>query len=450
MHNGQRPTPNYLRPVDLSALYTRYLEHPSVQTDTRLLQPGDIFFALRGPNFNGNTFAREAIDGKGASWAVVDDPAYATCERCFLVDDVLTTLQGLARHHRRQLSIPILAITGSNGKTTTKELVTAVLRKRFRVSATEGNLNNHIGVPLTLLRIGADADLAVVEMGANHQKEIASYCRIAEPTHGLITNCGKAHIEGFGGEEGVRKGKGELYDWIRENGGQIFLNTDLPYLRDMARGIASPITYGSSAHAHYRGTPVMEGAYLSLLLSDPEDGIEGLPLPTRLVGEYNFANAMAAAAVGLHFGVPAPAVAEALQAYKPGNSRSQWTERGATRIVLDAYNANPTSMAAAIKNFAALNAPRKMLWLGGMKEMGDAQDAEHRALVNLVNSTGPWSTVVLVGEEFRGMQEQHYWFADSAAAAEWVQANPPGGATVLIKGSRGSRMERMLDAVPVS
>lgn len=442
-------TANFLTAIshlDLSALYALYLEHPGVQTDTRLLQPGDLFFALRGPNFDGNAFARQAIDEKGAAYAIIDDPAAATCERCFLVDDVLSTLQGLARHHRRQLDIPVLAITGSNGKTTTKELTVAVLRKRFNAPATEGNLNNHIGVPLTLLRIPRSADMAIVEMGANHQKEIAALCRIAEPTHGLITNCGKAHIEGFGGEEGVRKGKGELFDYLRDTAGVIFRNVDLPYLRDMARGVDKQTTYGT-ANADYCGQPVMEGQYLHVLLSDSEDGLDGLMLATRLVGGYNFANVMAAVAVGLTFGVPALAIAEAIEQYAPGNSRSQWAERGRTRIILDAYNANPTSMRAAIEAFAAAPGGNKMLWLGAMKEMGEAERTEHESLVGYI-SRFAWKDVVLVGEEFSTVHAKYRWFSTSAEAAGWVRANPPGDATVLLKGSRGSRMEVMLEAVP--
>lgn len=436
-------TANFL--LDLSALYALYLEHSGVQTDTRLLKPGDLFFALRGPNFNGNAFARHAIDEKGAAYAIIDEPSAATCDRCFLVDDVLATLQGLARHHRRQLDIPVLAITGSNGKTTTKELTAAVLRERFNAPATEGNLNNHIGVPLTLLRTPRSADMAIVEMGANHQKEIAALCQIAEPTHGLITNCGKAHIEGFGGEEGVRKGKGEMYDYLRDTAGTIFRNTDLPYLRDMARGIERQVTYGT-ANADYCGQPVMEGQYLHVLLFDPQDGIEGLMLETQLVGGYNFANVMTAVAVGLHFGVPALAIAEAIAGYTPGNSRSQWVERGRTRIILDAYNANPTSMCAAIDAFAATPGDAKMLWLGAMKEMGVAEHAEHAALVKYL-SRFAWKSVVLVGLEFKAVHGEHRWFSTSTEAADWVRANPPGDATVLLKGSRGSRMEIMLDAL---
>jgi UDP-N-acetylmuramoyl-tripeptide--D-alanyl-D-alanine ligase len=259
------PVIKAFKAVEISALYDIYKQYPSVQTDTRKLKKGDIYFALKGPNFNGNTFAQQALDA-GAAYAVIDEAAYVVNDKCILVDDVLTTLQRLATYHRMQFDIPFIAITGSNGKTTTKELVTAVLSRKYKTYATEGNLNNHIGVPLTLLRIKDDAQMAVIEMGANHQKEIESYCRIALPTHGLINNAGKAHIEGFGGIEGVRKGKGELYDYIRTMGGTIFRNADLDYLAEMSAGIEKQVTYGSIADAQYHGTAIMDGVFLHINL----------------------------------------------------------------------------------------------------------------------------------------------------------------------------------------
>lgn len=428
--------------MDISALYDIYLRHPSVQTDTRKLKQGDLFFALKGPNFNGNEFALKALEA-GAAWAVVDEAAYAAHERCFLVDDVLTALQQLARHHRQQLQIPFIAITGSNGKTTTKELVTAVLRQRFRTYATEGNLNNHIGVPLTLLAIRNDAEMAIIEMGANHLKEIESYCRIALPTHGIITNCGKAHIEGFGSEEGVRKGKGELYDFLRDNRGTIFRNTDLPYLETMAKGIASQVTYGS-ADAQYIGRPLTQDVLLQVAVLS--SGAEAL-IDTQLVGAYNFPNVMVAVAVGLHFGLSIDAVRSAIAAYHPDNSRSQWLQKGSNRIILDAYNANPTSMKAAIQNFAGLPLEHKMLWIGAMKEMGAAEAEEHRELVQLIDAYA-WSQVILVGREFEAVRGNYQWFATSAEAAGYIRTQAPDHASILIKGSRGSKMEVLLEALP--
>ncbi len=308
--------------MHIADLYKKYLQHPLILTDTRKLQPGGIFFALKGGNYDGNAFAKQALDA-GAAYAVIDNAAYAVNDKCIVTDDVLDTLQQLAHHHRQQLNVPFIAITGSNGKTTTKELVAAVLSSKYVTYATDGNLNNHIGVPLTLLKIKKNVQMAVIEMGANHQKEIESYCRIAAPTHGIITNCGKAHIEGFGGEEGVRKGKGELYDYLRANNGAIFRNTDLDYLEDMARGIVQQITYGT-AGPRYIGKPLMNGVFLSVTVLD--EGREKI-INTNLVGEYNYPNVMTAVAVGLHFGIPFEDVKQAIEAYAPDNSRSQWLQK---------------------------------------------------------------------------------------------------------------------------
>lgn len=427
--------------MELSALYDIYRSHPSVQTDSRKIKQGDLFFALKGPHFDGNKYAAQAL-ADGAAYAVIDDPACAINDHCIVVNDVLDTLQQLATHHRLQFSIPIIAITGSNGKTTTKELITTVLRKKYVTYATEGNLNNHIGVPLTLLRIGNDAEVAIVEMGANHQKEIESYCRIAQPTHALITNCGKAHIEGFGGVEGVRKGKGELYDYIRATNGTIFRNTDLDYLEGMASGIAQQVTYGSQ-DANYTGKPVMEGVFLevAMLNRDAE-----MLVKTKLVGEYNYPNVMAAITTGLHFGVAIDLVREAIEAYDPDNSRSQWLKKGSNSIILDAYNANPTSMRAAIGNFAAAELPRKTLWLGGMKEMGDDEAKEHAELVSYIGEHS-WAQVILVGKEFVGLAGTYLHFHTSAEAAAYITTHQPEEASILIKGSRGSRMEVLLEAI---
>jgi len=427
--------------LEISQLYSLYLQHPSVQTDTRKLKKGDIFFALKGPSFNGNAFAAKALE-QGAAYAIIDDPRYVTDDRTILVQDGLQTLQQLAKHHRQQFKIPFLAITGSNGKTTTKELVTTVLRQKFRTYATEGNLNNHIGVPLTLLRIGQDAEMAVVEMGANHQKEIESYCRIALPDYGIITNCGKAHIEGFGSEEGVRKGKGELYDAIRQNAGTIFRNTDLTYLEEMASGISNQITYGS-ANAQYMGRPLMENLYLNVAILT--SGFETL-IKTQLVGEYNFPNVMVAVAVGLHFGILIDDVKKGIESYQPDNSRSQLLKVNDNTVVLDAYNANPTSMRAAINNFATTDAAKKILWMGGMKEMGPEEVREHQELVSFIDRY-TWEDVLLVGKEFESVSGKYTWFETSQDAADYVKKNKPSSATILIKGSRGSSMEKLLDAL---
>lgn len=427
--------------MNISELYELYLQYPSVQTDTRQLRKGDIYFALKGPNFNGNTFAYAALNN-GAAYAVIDEEKYATNDKCILVDDVLSTLQALAKHHRQQLAIPFIAITGSNGKTTTKELVHTVLGSKYKTYATKGNLNNHIGVPLTILSIKNDAEMAIIEMGANHQNEIKSYCTIALPTHAVITNCGKAHIEGFGGVEGVKKGKGELYDFIRDNDGTIFRNTDLDYLSEMSTGIAQQITYGS-ANAAYIGKPLLDDILLKVALLST--GTETV-INTNLVGAYNFANVMTAVAIGLHFDIDIEQVKKAIEAYQPDNSRSQWTKQGSNNLILDAYNANPTSMRAAIINFAEADLPNKMLWLGGMKEMGAEELQEHQELVSLIAKYN-WDNVILVGKEFQGIESNYLHFTTSNEAKNYVSQHPPHNASILIKGSRGSKMELLVEAL---
>ncbi len=427
--------------MEITGLYKLYLENPSIQTDTRKLKEGGIYFALGGTNFDGNSFAKDALD-KGVAYAVIDNPVYAHNDRCIVVNNVLTTLQQLAGYHRKQFTIPFIAITGSNGKTTTKELIAAVLRTRFITYATEGNLNNHIGVPLTLLKIKQDAQMAIIEMGANHQKEIESYCGIALPDHGIITNCGKAHIEGFGGIEGVRKGKGELYDFLRENDGVIFRNTDLDYLETMAKGIRRQVTYGS-ANAAYIGKPIMKDVFLSIAMLSTHTETT---LDTNLVGAYNFPNVMAAVAVGLHFGISIDEIKKAIAAYTPDNSRSQWLQKGSNKIILDAYNANPTSMRAAILNFAEAKLPGKMLWIGGMKEMGAEELNEHCELVSLI-SRYEWQDVILVGKEFRAIYNGYKWFENSSEAAAYIKAHQPANSSILLKGSRGSKMEVLMDAL---
>lgn len=422
-------------------LYKIFLQNPAIQTDSRKIKPGDLFFALTGPNFNGNAFAEKAVE-QGAAYAIIDKPEYQKDERYIIVRDVLKTLQKLAKHHRQQSDIPVIAITGSNGKTTTKELLTAVLRKKFRTQATEGNLNNHIGVPLTLLKLKKDTEIAIVEMGANHLHEIEAYCQIALPTHGIITNCGKAHIEGFGSEEGVRKAKGELYDFLRDHNGTIFRNADLSYLQEMSNGIMHQITYGT-ANAKYIGRPLSEGLFLKMavLSSGSETSVQ-----TQLVGDYNFPNVMAAIAGGRHFGIPVEQIKEAIENYRPDNSRSQYLKAGTNHIILDAYNANPTSMKAAISNFARASVQRKMLWIGAMKEMGAEEAAEHEALVDYIKKFD-WENVILVGAPFYPCRNGFTWFESSDEAAEFIKASKPEQAAILIKGSRGSKMEKLLEAL---
>jgi UDP-N-acetylmuramoyl-tripeptide--D-alanyl-D-alanine ligase len=424
--------------ASIERLYELYRRFPSVQTDTRKLQPGDLFFALKGPNFNGNAFVKQAL-AAGAGACVIDEEAYAVEGKTFLVKDGLTALQELARHHRSQFRIPFLAITGSNGKTTTKELVHAVLSAHYRTYTTEGNLNNHIGVPLTLLKIRDDAEYAVIEMGANHQQEIASYCRVALPTHGLITNVGKAHLEGFGGEEGVRKGKGELFDHLRACGGTAFVMWDYEYLHDMSRNIVELVTYGTH-DAEFEGDVVQADPFLEVAFTK---GFEGT-VRTQLVGAYNFPNVLAAVAVGMHFGVPPVKIREALEAYTPSNSRSQLVQKGTNRVILDAYNANPSSMKLAIENFARTADTDKVLVLGAMAELGPESHKEHAALAELIGQYS-WKEVLLVGGDFQKIEHPYRRFTSAQEAGEWLQGQGIKNASLLVKGSRSTGMEKVLD-----
>ncbi len=428
--------------MNIEQLYHIYLQHPSVQTDTRKLKKGDIFFALKGDNFNGNLFAQQALD-TGASFAVIDEAPAEPNDRMILVPDVLTALQQLAKHHRMQFNIPFLAITGSNGKTTTKELVHAVLSTTYITYTTEGNLNNHIGVPLTLLRVGRDAEMAVIEMGANHLREIAGYCEYAMPTHGIITNSGKAHLEGFGGIEGVRKGKGELFDWLRAHNGIAFIMADYDYLHDMSKGIHTIFSYGTK-NADVSGIAEKSEPFLSVRAT--KGAATGL-LHTQLVGEYNLPNVLAALATGTYFGVKGEKIKEAIERYTPSNSRSQLIEQDSNKIVLDAYNANPSSMKAAIENFAKLDAPAKVLMLGGMAELGKDSLHEHQAIIDLVGQY-KWAQVVLVGGDFLRITHPYTRFENASQAGEWLRQQSFRNTALLIKGSRSMQMEKVL-SVPL-
>jgi UDP-N-acetylmuramoyl-tripeptide--D-alanyl-D-alanine ligase len=424
--------------MELTALYALYLKHPKVQTDTRRIQSGELFFALKGDNFNGNQFAEQAL-ALGAAYAIIDEAAYAVNERCIVVPNVLETLQALAKHHREQFTIPFIAITGSNGKTTTKELVHAVLLKRFKTTATVGNLNNHIGIPLTILQIPFGTEMAIIEMGANHQREIAGYCTYALPTHGIINNCGKAHLEGFGGVEGVRKGKGELYDYLRLHEGTIFRNVDLDYLVSMSAGINKQITYGETS-ADYTGMVVGGGETLQVAVM--RAGME-MSIQTQLVGDYNVANVLAAVAVGHYFGVPANAIREALEAYTPSNSRSQRIQQGSNTIILDAYNANPSSMRAAIQNFTQMDFANKVVIIGGMMELGEESILEHQQIIDLLAESN-WNHVVLVGGDFENTRHSYTFVNDYLAAKRWMQEKQLQHCAILIKGSRAFTLEKIL------
>jgi UDP-N-acetylmuramoyl-tripeptide--D-alanyl-D-alanine ligase len=432
--------------MSIEQLYSLYKKYPSIQTDTRKLKPGDLFFALKGENFNGNSFAKQAIDA-GAAYAVIDEKQFEIAGKTHLVADALAALQQLAKYHREQFKalpdgrqVPFIAVTGSNGKTTTKELIHAVLSSELVTYTTEGNLNNHIGIPLTILKIRHDAQIAVIEMGANHQKEIAGYCEYAQPTHGLITNAGKAHLEGFGGLEGVRKGKGELFDYLRNHNGTAFVMWDYDYLREMSKGISGIIKYGTQVDAHVIGRAIKNDPFLELEI---QQGLDEKVIQTQLVGDYNLPNVLAAITIGKFFKISDAAIKKAIEGYAPSNSRSQLVEKDSNHIILDAYNANPSSMKLAIENFARVNGDDKVLMLGGMAELGPESMAEHKAIIELI-SQSPWKAVVLVGGDFLKIPHPFIQFENAQQAGEWLKQQKFQNTHLLVKGSRSMQMEKAL------
>ena len=425
--------------MQIKQLYSIYLQHPSIQTDTRKLKPGDLFFALKGPNFNGNEFALKALEA-GAAYAIIDEKSTSPNERLIETDDVLKTLQQLAKHHREQFNIPFIAITGSNGKTTTKELVHEVLSSTYKTYTTKGNLNNHIGIPITILSVQKDAEMAVIEMGANHQKEIEGYCVYTKPTHGIITNVGKAHLEGFGGEEGVKKGKGELFDYLRANNGIAFIFNDYDYLKEMSAGIKNITTYGTT-DADITGDQISSNGFLEVEITKGA-GIK--KIKTNLIGGYNLPNVLVAVTVGKYFHVADEKIKSSLENYIPSNSRSQLIEKDSNKIILDAYNANPSSMKVAIENFAKMPGNDKILLLGGMMELGNESIEEHKAVVDLIKNY-PWKSVVLVGGDFNKIEHPFINFKNSTEAKEWLTQQHYKNSFLLIKGSRSMQMEKVLE-----
>lgn len=422
--------------MSIEALHELLLRHPQVSTDSRKIPENGIFFALKGPHFNGNAFAGEALK-KGAALAVIDEAAYAG-EGTVVVADVLQCLQQLATFHRDYCKTPVIALTGSNGKTTTKELIAGVLGRQYRTLATSGNLNNHIGVPLTLLGLRPETEIAVVEMGANHQGEIGFLCSLAKPDYGYITNFGKAHLEGFGGVEGVIRGKSELYDYLTANGKTVFMNADDPIQRQKLEGYANKVGFSAKDPAWFRIANLGAKPFVEL-------EVENTRISTKLMGSYNFSNCAAAALIGHHFGVPAEKIREALEQYTPGNNRSQLLELGSLQVILDAYNANPTSMQAALEHFRRLEAPRKIAILGDMFELGPEAAAEHLAVGQLAGGL-ELDGLYLVGAHFSATGLPEARFPDfEALTAELTEHPLPSPATVLIKGSRGMALERVLD-----
>ena len=451
--------------MNIAEIYKRYKACGSVTTDSRSIKGGELFFALKGENFDGNEYAMTALEA-GAAYAVVNaDSAVAALAdgdaRILPVEDTLKTLQELARWHRSMTFVngkplTVIALTGTNGKTTTKELIREVLSVKYNVTATEGNLNNSIGVPLTLLKINADTELAVVEMGASHPGDIKELVDIALPNFGLITNVGKAHLLGFGSFEGVKKTKGELYDYLRRTSDKVFLNVDNPHLCAMAserhlqsdpeRPYSLVLPYG----LEYSGAKVLSSSpkqpYLRIALKD------GGVINTNLVGSYNADNVMAAVAVGVHFGVSFEQACEAIAAYVPSNNRSQMTFTEHNTLIVDAYNANPTSMDAALSNFSNVDAAMKVALLGDMLELGEDSVAEHVTVIRKALASG-LNKICLVGAEFGKALEsvpeasEAVWFADSQNLADWLAGQNIKGATVLIKGSRGTRMEKTIQSL---
>lgn len=426
-------------------LYPYYLAHATVSTDSRAIMPNSIFFALKGANFNGNAYAAESLK-QGAAYAVVDEERFVEGERFLLVDDVLTALQDLAKLHRSKLNIPVIGITGTNGKTTTKELLHAVLAEKYETFATKGNLNNHIGVPLSILSIHGSAEIAIIEMGANHQHEIAFLCAISQPTHGLITNVGKAHLEGFGGFEGVIKTKGELYDYLAENNGTLFLQGDNTYLTEMAaqRNLPDAHTYGFSEKNQVIGRLVQANPHLEIEWHTKGKKEMG-NIQTQLTGVYNAENILAAISVGNHFEVTPEQIKRGISAYHPTNNRSQITKTDKNTVICDYYNANASSMVAALENLKQLASPKKVTILGDMFELGDESFGEHLKLVTLADSL-PVERRIYVGKEFiKHRNERDEFYETTQDAAEALGTNPVSGAMVLLKASRSMAFEKLVE-----
>ncbi|HRH38888.1 MAG TPA: UDP-N-acetylmuramoyl-tripeptide--D-alanyl-D-alanine ligase [Flavobacteriales bacterium] len=427
--------------ITIEQLHEKFKRCNGACTDTRAISSDSMFFALKGPNFNANVFASAALEA-GARFAVVDDPTVALDDRFLLVENVLAALQDVARFHRRRCNIPVLGITGSNGKTTTKELINAVLAARYRTLATIGNLNNHIGVPLTLLRLTDEDEMAIIEMGANKPGDIAELAHIAEPTHGLITNIGRAHLQGFGGPEGVLRTKTELFAFVKAHHGKLFVNADDAVLMEKANGIGR-VSYGTDAMADIRGAVTSTDAFLGLTFVGSDGRTR--TVRTKLVGDYNFPNAMAAIACGREFGVDDDLIVEALEAYEPGNNRSQFKDTGRNQLILDAYNANPSSMAAAIRNFSSMSSDReKLLILGDMLELGASANAEHRAIAQLVDELE--LDTIFVGPLFRHALGSHpsSSFEDASTLLTALTNSPVTGKLILLKGSRGTKLETVV------
>jgi UDP-N-acetylmuramoyl-tripeptide--D-alanyl-D-alanine ligase len=425
--------------MTVSELYELFLEHPVITTDSRNCPPDSIFFALKGENFDGNNFAEKALE-EGCFRAVIDNPDLAKNEKLIVVDDVLQTLQQLARLHRETLDTQVIAITGTNGKTTTKELMAAVLSQQYNVLYTQGNLNNHIGAPLTLLKLKPEHEFAIIEMGASHAGEIRALCEIARPNYGLITNVGMAHLEGFGSFEGVVRAKGELYDFLRDNNGSIFINQENKYLMEMSYGL-DMCPYGSQMKdiTFVAGKVLKSGLFLEFEWF--HDFGESYTVRTNLVGDYNLWNALAAISAGLFFWVDAPLINAAISACKPADNRSQFCRTARNQLIIDTYNANPDSMNAALENFSMLQAPHKAVILGDMLELGEKSLSLHREIIPKLNS---YDKVLLCGENFSGIGAPFDCFKNTDDLVACLRRFPLDGYSILIKGSHGMHLEKII------
>ena len=423
-------------------LYDLFIHNPQITTDSRNCPKGSIFFALKGDKFDGNQYAGKAL-ASGCVYAVIDNPDYYIGERTILVDNVLKTLQQLAHHHRKVLGLPIIGITGTNGKTTTKELLAAVLSTKFNLLYTEGNFNNHIGVPLTLLRLTHDHEMAVIEMGASHPGDIKELVDIVHPNYGIITNVGRAHLEGFGSFEGVIKTKGELYDFLRKKeGSTVFIHHDNAYLMNIAEGL-NLIPYGTEDDLYVNGRITGNSPYLTFEWKAGKDG-KSYQVQTQLIGEYNFPNALAAITIGRFFGVEDAKINEALSGYTPQNNRSQLKKTDDNTLIIDAYNANPTSMMAALQNFRNMEVPHKMLILGDMRELGAESAAEHQKIADYLKECA-FEKVWLVGDQFAAAEHSFQTYPNVQEVIKELEADKPKGYTILIKGSNGIKLSSVVD-----
>lgn len=426
-----------MKEISIAKLHRLFLSSAGVSIDTRKIQYGEMFFCLKGDNFNANLFAKKALE-VGAMYTIIDEAEFYIDERTILVSDVLETLQFLASFHRRQFDIPFIGITGTNGKTTTKELLNAVLSKHYKTYATEGNFNNHIGVPLTILSIPNDTDIAIIEMGANHPGEITELCKIAEPNYGIITSIGKAHLEGFGSLQGVINTKKELYERVDMCAGKVFVNADNPLLMDLSKDL-NRITYGQNDGAETLAKSVLGSPFATL-------DWNGTIIKSQLVGAYNFDNMLAAICIAEYFRLDVDQIVSAIEEYEPKNKRSQWQTTDKNELIIDAYNANPSSMEAALNSFNTINSDNKWLILGDMLELGADSEKEHQNIITLLDQF-PKDRLILVGPEFvkAANSKEFNLFINTAEAALWIETNPIEKATILIKGSRGIALENLIN-----